>query len=286
LAAILIGLVVGTVWLTRMTKYIKGIKAEGKFIDAVNSLIKESSCDEYEKKGKNKSIGKIFLIFNIAAILSFDLIFTNFNDINLLPGVIFGILFTVALIKLSKYTEQNKAYTKYIISAGIIYGIISLAEYVLSISFLTKHGYSSLLEVKNIEAMKSYRAVELLSSFEAMFYIALCFIFYKIMTSFIAKNLGHGAKYGRSGAHDEYYSEINKKTITYTMITALSGIAGLVNVFINGSVKLIFTNPSDVTMPTLVVSSAPWFDLVVTAITVIQIFYSIYYFGYIKEELE
>jgi hypothetical protein len=77
-----------------------------------------------------------------------------------------------------------------------------------------------------------------------------------------------------------------KKTITYTVLTALSGIAALVNVFINGSVKLIFTNPSDITMPSLVVSSAPWFDLVVTAFSVIQIFYSIYYFGYIKEELE
>ena len=114
----------------------------------------------------------------------------------------------------------------------------------------------------------------------------MCFLFYKTATAFISKNLGHGDKYGSGGAHDEYYSEINKRTITYTVITALSGLVALVNVFINGSVKLIFTTPSDITMPSLVVSSAPWFNLVVTAVSVIQIFYSIYYFGYIKEELE
>jgi hypothetical protein len=39
-------------------------------------------------------------------------------------------------------------------------------------------------------------------------------------------------------------------------------------------------------MPSLIVSSAPWFNLVVTAVSVIQIFYSIYYFGYLGEELE
>ena len=285
LAAILIGLVVGSVWLTRMIKYVKSIKAEGKFVDAVNSLIEGSSKEEFEKRVKIKGIGKAFLIFNIASILAFDLTFSNFSDINLLPSVIFGILFSLGIMTLSRYTDEPKAKSR-AIAVGIIYGAVSLIQYVLSVIFLTEHGYDALIEIKNVAAMSAYRRVELAASVEAVVYVAMCFLFYKTATAFISKNLGHGDKYGSGGAHDEYYSEINKRTITYTVITALSGLVALVNVFINGSVKLIFTNPSDITMPSLVVSSAPWFNLVVTAVSVIQIFYSIYYFGYIKEELE
>lgn len=286
LAAILIGLVVGTVWLTRMIKYVKSIKAEGKFTAAVNSLIEGSSKVEFEKRVKIKGIGRAFLIFNIAAILAFDLTFSNFSDINLLPSVIFGILFTLGIMILSKYADESAALKKRAITVGIVYGAVSLIQYVISVIFLTKHGYDALIEIKNVEAMKAYRIVELAASAEAVVYIALCFVFYKTATAFVSKNLGHGDKYGAGGAHDEYYSEINKRTITYTVFTALSGLVALVNVFINGSVKLIFTNPSDITMPSLIVSSAPWFNLVVTAVSVIQIFYSIYYFGYLGEELE
>ena len=106
------------------------------------------------------------------------------------------------------------------------------------------------------------------------------------MRNFIKEKLGHSVKYGTSGAHSEYYRELNKKTVILSVISGLTGIANLIGVFVNGSVKLIFTDPSDVTRPTLIVSSLPWFNLIITLITCVYIFFSIYYFNTIKEELE
>ena len=286
LLALLIGTVVGSVWLIRTVKYVKYIKREGKFFDAISALINEGSRDEYRKRLAHKKIGTVFLIFNVAAILSIDLIFDNFQEINLLPNPIFGILFTVALALLSSYTENAEDNRKYALLAGVSYTAVSIAQFILSVLFLTEHGYDSLIEIANVAAKRAYKTVEILSIVEFIAYAALCYVFFMIMNSFIKTNLGHGDRFGKGGAHDEYFAEIKKKTVVYTVLIALYGLAAAVNVFIKGSVKLIFTDPSDVTMPTMIVSSLPWFSLVVTVISIIMIFYSVYYFAYIKDELD
>ena len=83
----------------------------------------------------------------------------------------------------------------------------------------------------------------------------------------------------------EYLRGIHIRTVILSAICALVGILSFAEVFVNGRVKLIFTNPSDVTMPTVIAPMLPWFSLLLTAVTVAYFLYSIYYFNMLKDEL-
>ena len=107
------------------------------------------------------------------------------------------------------------------------------------------------------------------------------------MRSYTTENLGINPKSDSYRPLDrQYHKEINVKTVILSSVAALIGILNLIKVISDGNVKLIFTNENDVTMPVIPVGSLPWLGLVITVLTVIYIFYSVYYFGYIKEELK
>ena len=105
------------------------------------------------------------------------------------------------------------------------------------------------------------------------------------MKRYADTHLGHFNDSSSESIKSSYYKGINKKTITLSAIASLVGILSFINVFVNGSVKILFSNPTDVTMPALIVPNLPWFSLLVTAAVIAYAFYSVYYFNFIKEEM-
>ena len=284
MASLILGFILGGVWLSRMRKYVKSIRTEGCFFSALEAMASEGSYAEFEKRIRERSIRRYFLIFVLAAALSVDLSFSNLNEINLLPSFIFGILFTISLAGIAKQCSEAKINVRTSSVLGTIYCSASLVKYVFEVIFLSDYGYSALLDGKNIAALQQYRIIEIFSVIEGSLYIALIALFYVTMKKFCCEKLIRRA-------HDDaqrsaYYYELRRKTLTLSAIGLISGLVSIINVFLNGDVKLIFTNANDVTMPTMVVSSLPWFGLVVTVFTIAYVFYSVYYFNLIKDELE
>lgn len=287
LFSLTIGFVIGSIWLNRMIKYVKRIHSEGKFHESLMQLSAENSADEYTKKRARRSLGRTFLLFLLAAVFSLDLTFDNFNHINLLPNVIFAILFTVGAIRLSRNAQNSGKMQIGICALGVTYSALSLVAFIFTAKFLTDFGYSALYQNSNNDAVSAYNTVIILSAVELLMHIALLVLFVFVMRRFVLMHMGvspHNETYNR--ADRDYHSEILRKVYIYASLLGLSGICSFVSVIVNGNVKLIFTNPNDVTQPTIITSSLPWFPLVATVITVIYIFYSVYFFNYIKEEIK
>ncbi|MBE6634807.1 MAG: hypothetical protein E7617_01215 [Ruminococcaceae bacterium] len=284
LASLIIGFTCGVIWLSRMTKYVKAIRDEGKFFSAIDSMITPDSRDAYNERLKKRSISRAFVVFNICAVLSFDLIFQNYNSVDLLPGFLQGLAFTTALVLLSHHVNGAEELRRYSLICGTLFSLFSLVNYVFTVKFLNEYGYSSLLYANNIAAHESYKMVEILSIVETASYLALIAICFLMLKKYILEVFTARA-HTELDKKDPYLKDAYRKTVIITGLSSLLGIVKLLNVFANGNVQLIFTDSSDVTMPTIVTSSLPWLGTLITLLSIAYTLYSVYYFNYIKNDM-
>lgn len=285
-ASVIIGTIFGSFWLARVVKYIKKIKNEGKFFSSLENLADENSYAEYEKRVSVRRRNRIFLAFIIASVLSIDLTFSNLHDINLLPSFVFGIIFTCSLMLLCDTLKNGKKLRIYTIASGTLLNLTAALKYYFDIDFLTEFGYAKLIDSKNAEALASYQTIKWLAVAETVFHVSLIVLFFVIMRCYTSENLGRFNSESNPRIKSAYYAEINRKTLILTILGILVGIMSLANVFVNGNVQLLYTDANDITMPTLVVSSLPWFGLLLTVVGIAYVFYSVYYFSFIKDEMD
>ena len=226
-------------------------------------------------------------MLTLSSALLINVSFANLDSVNLLPNFIFTILFTVAIYKLASRSDATVKYKKSIISVGAVYTAVSVAAYVISFKFLTEFGYDMLYEGTRPEAVALYKAYEIISLVSFALHVAISLIFFFLMKNYLNTELGTpkgSESYRPSDA--AYHGYLNGKTLIYTVMLLLVGLLELAAIISSGSVELIFTNPNDVTKPTMIVSSLPWIPTVNLIFNVIFVFYSIYYFNFIKEEMK
>ncbi len=283
LASLTLGLVLGTIWLCRMIIYVNRIKNEGKLYGALREIANVNSYEEYEKKVYYRFVNRTFSLFILSAVFSLDLTFSDYNDVNLLPSFISGILFTFGLLRLIRCTK-SKRLTLYTVIASVLYNVSAFVKYVFEIKYLDKFSYADLFRNYSQTANREYAKIQISAIFEVIFYIALMVIFFIAMKRYTDTKLGKWQEDSNPSIKSQYYKEINVKTVILTVIGTVVGILSFANVFIQGSVQIIFTDSSNVTRPTLFVPSLPWFGLVMTVLSVAYAFYSLYYFNFIKDE--
>ena len=114
--------------------------------------------------------------------------------------------------------------------------------------------------------------------------MALTVIFFMSMKRYTDTRLGKWHADSNPDIKSRYYKEINVKTAILTVICAVVGLVSFANVFIQGNVKIVFTDAHNVTKPALFVPYLPWFGLVITVASIVYSFYSVYYFNLIKDE--
>ena len=284
LASLVIGSACGGIWLNRMIKYVYAIKQEGNFFSAIDSMITEEAREAYDERLKKRSVSRSFMLFNICAVLSFDLIFQNYNSIDLIPGFLQGITFTLALVMILHHIPNSRKIRSIAMITGIAYISTSAVNYVITLKFLNSFGYSDLLYASNVAAHKAYATVELISIIETIAYLALIAVCFVTMIKYVRCTYALHL-HSEPDKNDPYLKEAYMKTIIITAISSLLGLVKLANVFSNGSVRLLFTDSTDVTMPTIVTSYLPWLGTVVTALSIAYTLYSLYYFNYLKNDL-
>ncbi|MBQ8381177.1 MAG: hypothetical protein IJY18_04710 [Clostridia bacterium] len=285
LAAILIGTVLGVIWLIRMIKYVRAVKAEGKFNDALISVAASDTSLSYSKKSELRYLYRTFLIIIIGAVFSFDLIFENFKSVNLIPASIFGAFITIGAYRIFGLSDVSRL-KKWALLSGVAYIAVSAISYALEFKFLTSYGYEALLYDEVPESHTLYRVLTAASVIEAILLVALAVLLFIAIKSFTEKTLGLSPSDPSYRKIDrEYHRSVNIKTGILTGLIASVGIVRLIDVIQKGAREILFTNSEDVSMPVIISSSWPWFSLVVTGINVLLVFYSVYYFNFIKEEM-
>ena len=287
LGSVIFGFIFGAIWLSRMIKYVKYVRDEGRINGALLALADEGSVNEYEKRREVRSVKRIFLAFSAAALVMINVSFGDLYDVNLLPNFIFTVIFTVALTKMLKRTDASPKLKYATVSVGAVYTAVSAVSYLLAFRFLTEYGYSMLYEKTSPEAVAAYRSYQITAIGELALHIGLSVLFFTVMKAFVISNLGISPKSEAYRPSDAaYHRDLLRKTGVYTAFLALLGILEFATVMSNGSISLIFTNPNDVTQPTMLISSAPWLPTVALIVNAVFVIYSVYYFNLIKEELK
>ena len=278
------GLVLGIVWFSRMNSYIKANSSEGKFHDALTSVAGsgfEKSTKKYERNLKIRKINSAISALVVSAFFTLELIFDNFNEINILPHPIYAISLIVAVYLLSKHTKRAKG--SYIAGAG--YFLISLAAYIISIIFHTKYDYSNLIDT--VSAKKLYLLIEIFGILEFVSLTVFILLICRTLVNFVYANTGVSADSERYSVSDRVFHNIYlKKTYTLTVLAVMAGFTKCVNLFLSADVQLIFTDITDITQPVIYASVLPWFNLVVAFMSIIYIAYSFYYASELKDEIK
>ena len=275
-----IGIIVGILWLSRMLKYIRSIRKEGKFLTVIAEICKDNET-QYEQKSSLRRTKFGFTLLFIASILSFELSFIDLNEINILPHFIYAILLTSALHKI---TANYDSHSSIIISGGA-YTLTAILFYIFQFSFLSKYGYMDL--VTSEAARDAYATIKLLSILE-FFTLTLLLAFAAVaMHKFILSNTGLSPNSDRYGNMEKsFHKGMLIRSYLLFAFAFLSGAAKCVNVFINGTLEEIkFVDPNVGTM-FMLAPAVEWFGLVVVATTIIYAGYSLYFASTLKEELD
>jgi hypothetical protein len=280
LGALLLGFIVGSVWLSRAIRYARAVRNEGKFNASLTALATEDSEEKFLRKTKLRSAKFALTMLTVSSFFSFEMIFDNFRGINILPHFIYASLLIFSVFLLQRHGKRElPAYL-----CGGCYLILSVLEYFFSVRFLSSYTYTDLFENKS--AQKSYFLVEIFGILEFIALAVFLVFIARTLRNFILKNTGRDPE-SKSylKMEKEFHRGLIKRAYTLVGIGILSGLTKAVNIFLNRDVQLIFTDISDVTRPTITASAAPWFGLAVAIVSIVYIGYSLYFISTLKEEV-
>lgn len=277
--SILMTLIFGVIVAYILYSYVKAVAAEGKFRSAIDGLLDEGAKKIADKNDAVRKIGAILMLFTAAAFLTLELRFDNFDEINLLPRFLYGIIIFLAVSGLARYTKGGRAAAM----SALLFTVVSAAAYIFETSFLYEYGYSSLAS-SNI-ARDAYIPVILLLSAELSVLILVLVFIARMLSKFVILHTGLEQDNERYTHHDAlYHKKMKNKVYIWLVISVLASLSRLVLSVLRYFAKenAIMQNPL---LGTVTESVAPWFGLVVLIFSVINIGYSIYLFSILKDEM-
>ena len=191
-----------------------------------------------------------------------------------------------AIRSVAKKTNKEGSDAKMPTLTALTAVIFSAASYMLEINFAVNYGYEKLLYDGNDEAVRAYKGVIASGAAELILLCAFLIISAAVLNKFIVWNIGLSPDdEGYMTADKKYHGELMRMTYIFTGLGILSAIARFAEICINGNATLLLTNSGHNTSPYIVTSSMPWFGSVVTLLTVIYIFYAVYYFSTLKDAI-
>ncbi len=257
-----IALAVGIYWLLMAHAYVKAVRMEGRFLNALLTLAGDAII---AKKEKHELCSAYVMGFSLIAIASLF-------SLNFMPLFCFALFLLLGTVWIR---------TKKPIKIGIrVFGILSLlSSAVLSIlisEFDASYGYPSLLN--NEEAILAYQPCVLVSILTAVLFTAF------LLFIFIALNRTLKGAFGaaqKADGENQYRKSLSRMNLAFFILAALSVISRSIYVYLQGQV--IFIPSSAATIGTY---SHQWefWPLIMTVIAIPFIIYTFYYMGLMKEE--
>lgn len=175
-------LILGIIWLVRITLYFKRIRNDTELCEALEKTYADRVLT---KKGifvkRNVSVAAAVLI--TAAVLSFDF---RIERVNLFPDLVSAVLLFVFFLVIAKKTRINKTLG---IVISCVYFAVSVVTYVLEISFFKNYSYGAIL--RDVEAMWAYRYMTLACVVSAVAFAAVYFLVIKALENVIDTHTGY-----------------------------------------------------------------------------------------------
>ena len=278
---LILGFVLGSVWLSRTKKYIRAIKSEGLFFEALTSLASEDFESRVEIKKKLRSIRSALTLIMISTIFSINFKVDNFEGLDLLPDFLYAIILTIAIYKLTAHVKKNPI----VIVVGFVYSLASFLALCKSVRFFEDYQYKDLITSKL--AKNAYAQLLSYSLLETLLCITLLLYTVFLLSSFVRKCTGispSSERYRRS--EKEYHKSLTKSIFLMITLGILLSVLKLVDALLHVNIQTIFTYPDDVTMPVISTSPLPWLGVVIFAAAIIYVGYSFYLCQALKEECD
>lgn len=276
----LLGLTVGIVWLRRSICYAKALFANNTLEDGLYEMFGGDFDFHYETKFRLRSLAASFVISICAVFLAFTIRFDNLSGAFLLPSALFPLALSYALFVGRKYYKNLKP----IFVLGLCGGALGIIESVLSAFFFEKYGIDDLYYDK--AAKIAYLPYEIVSLLTCSLSIALLVLLMCRMRTFVYENTGISPSDNayRTVDRDFHKLLLRRAYLCFGLGISLFSIKGA-DVILYGIPKILFTNTSDITMPTIVSPALPWLSTVAMLVSVAFILSALYFFSTLKDEV-
>ena len=236
-----------------------------------------------DKKKKMRAIYRPIYALIVAAILSPEVIFDNFHNINILPHTLYALALTVTVCLIPK-SVLGQAKRRASLIATSIFCATSLVAYIVSVNFLTEHTYRDL--VTGSVAKREYIPVMLFSAIEVIALIVTLVMIMLAMKRYVLLNTGISPEAENYSFHErEYHSTLLRRIYILFGIGMALGVLKFVDMVFKYNMKVLFTNEDNPLGDTVIASSVPWFSGFVFIISLLYIGYSIYCLTNLKEEV-
>jgi hypothetical protein len=189
----------------------------------------------------------------------------------------------VLISALFKLVGKTKLTTALAIIGGA-YTIVSLTAHGMLISFLEKWSYT---EINLIEAAKeAYSPIVTLSLVEFILALGIIALTVVVMRSFMLNNTKVHPSDEKYGIPDrDFHRSLFTKSLIYALAGTLVMLSKFFLVLLNGGADYLYTGSAVGGITTIVTTALPWFGTLVTALALIFLGSSIYYFGILKDEV-
>jgi len=283
--ALVLGFIIGGVWLSRSKKFLRAVLSEGEFTASLNFLSRECADSKFEVKLKLRKIKVSLMLLFISAIFTFHLSLAETELVNVFPSFIFGAIFIFALSRLRTYAD--KSFLPCLIS-GAAFTVSSFLYYFFSSEFLKKYDYINLVSSNNLQNTPAHDAYTPVVIFSALELLALLVFFafaFFYLYSFITKNTGlspDSERYSKTEAN--YHKELKKRLCFFLGFGALTTLTKFIFTCLYISPKTT-TSKNELIEYVITTPRLPWFGVVVTVSSIVFIGYALYYTRLLFDEV-
>lgn len=282
-------LLLGIFTLVLARGYMKAIEGGMGLTDAVYSIVDNDRLASYEYTRTIRTRLSAMTLLFVTSLLTLDISFTGSNydmtdalndGLTILPRFVYAILLVIVATKL--FGGARRAIPIYI--GGGLYTLFSILNTLFTKRFLSEFNYSDLLSEG---ARAAYIPTEIFAVLETASMAVMIIPFSIAFVGFLRENTGADTDgIELRGADKEFRRVMNIKAVVFSLTPLLISLLKTLNAFFIGSPTVIFTDPDDVTMPTIIASAVPWFGTLIFVVCIAYIFYSFYLMGDIKSEMK
>ncbi len=214
----------GAFWVFKMYKYFKRVSLDAPFNQA---LIGKYNTEVLPKRGifVIKDIRRASWLLTVAAVLTLDF---TLDGVNIMPDVLSVIFFVLSAIYFEK-TVRLKTKKIYVLTG--IYGVLSVAAYVLQYYYSAKFSYNAL--DSDFNAFCIYIAGVAAVTLQGIMLICLLSVYFNEVKKVIAEHTGYVAGREQNSERErlrikEYHDEIGKtftRVLDVTVLYVISDVA-------------------------------------------------------------
>ena len=271
--------VAGLIWMHYTKKYIRALKSTDDISMAIKSLNQNKTPEEKKVEDKTKTILGALTLLAISSLFTFDLVFSNLGETNVLPHFIYGLIVFYSIFKLTKDKKMRIALAA---TTGTFAATGITAHLMLERFFNLNYNYIYL--IFSSPAKAAYLPVKIFSVLETLSVFAMLYVCALILIAFIKNGCSPIPK-----AHEESnVDKKNRKSLTVKSIVLFAWVGVInalkcVNVFLKGNAKIAFSQTNEEGFAT---GTLPWFGTLIFFVCLVFVVYSFYFISEIKNEVK